>query len=121
MRKILVVDDEELIRTLVRRTLEANGHTVEEAVNGRQALALYQQHPADLVITDIAMPEMNGLDLLTALTEKYADIKVIAMSGLDENLAVATLLGACETVQKPFNLDELMRMVSTHLAHTVAA
>jgi len=100
--------------------LEADGYIVEEAVNGRQALALYRKHPADLIITDIAMPEMNGLELLTELTAKYANIKVIAMSGLDENLAVATLLGACETVLKPFNLDELERMVSTHLAHTGA-
>ena len=118
--KILVVDDEELIRALLRSTLEADGYIVEEAVNGRQALALYRKHPADLIITDIAMPEMNGLELLTELTAKYANIKVIAMSGLDENLAVATLLGACETVLKPFNLDELERMVSTHLAHTGA-
>jgi DNA-binding NtrC family response regulator len=54
------------------------------------------------------------------VTAKYENIKVIAISGMDENLAVATLLGACEMVQKPLNLDELMKMVSTHLVHNVA-
>src|SRR3954469_16160040 len=114
MTKILIVDDEEFIRALLRSTLEPDGYTVEEDANDRKALALYQEQPADLVITDIAMPEMNGLCLLTELTAKYANIKIIAMSGLDSNLAVATLLGACETVLKPFNLDELVRMANNH-------
>jgi CheY-like chemotaxis protein len=116
MPHILLVDDEEIVRRLLRRTLERDGYDVEEAVNGRQALALYEEQPADLVITDVAMPEMNGFDLIEALTRRFPDSKVIAMSGLAENLSIAKLLGACEAVRKPVDIDELLRMVKAELA-----
>ena len=116
MATILLVDDEEPVRRLLRMTLERDGYDVEEAVNGRQALALYEEQPVDLVITDIAMPEMNGFELIEVLTRRFADAKLIAMSGLAENLSIATLLGARQAVQKPVNIDRLLRMVSAELA-----
>jgi len=109
MSNVLIVDDEELVRTLLQVTLEGEGYEVEVAINGREALALYEQKPADVVITDIAMPEMNGFELIVELTRRRADVKVIAISGLAENLAIAKVLGACETLQKPFNVDHLSR------------
>ena len=68
MATILIIDDEEAIRLLLRIALEAAGHEVMGAANGRIGLALYRHRPADLVITDIVMPEMNGLDMLLELT-----------------------------------------------------
>jgi DNA-binding NtrC family response regulator len=117
MAKILLIDDEESVRTVLRIALERDGYDVEEAVNGRQGLALYGERPADLVITDIAMPEMNGLDMMVELTQKFLNVKVIAMSGGADSLTVAKQLGACETVQKPFNLDQLLGMIRYALAH----
>lgn len=113
MAKVLIVDDEELVRTLLQMTLEGEGYEVEVATNGRAAVALYEQEPADVVITDIAMPEMSGFDLIVELTRRGTGVKVIAISGLAENLAIAKLLGACEVLQKPINLDHLSRTTRT--------
>lgn len=116
MHKILLVDDEEPVRRLLRITLERDGYEVVEAANGHQALALYEEQPVDLVITDIAMPDMHGFHLIEALILRFVEVKVIAMSGLAENLAIAKLLGACETFQKPVPIDQLLRMVRAELA-----
>jgi len=71
MVSILVIDDEAIIRVLLRSDLEAAGYEVTEAVNGREGLELYRHRPADLVITDIVMPEMNGLDMLLELMSEF--------------------------------------------------
>ena len=120
MATILIIDDEETIRALLRTTLEAAGHEVMGATNGRIGLALYRQRPADLVITDILMPEMNGLDLLLELTREFLHAKVIAISGAggeEKYLDVAKLLGARRTFQKPFSLPQLLDAVRYELAH----
>ena len=120
MATILVIDDLESIRKLLRFTLEGVGHEVLEAANGRLGLAHFQKHAVDLVITDIAMPEMNGLELILELTRRFINVKVIAMSGAPEGeqgLNKATLLGARQTLQKPFNREELLRAVHYELRH----
>ena len=120
MATILVIDDEELIRTLLRSALEGAGHEVIEAPNGRVGLELYRQRPADLVITDILMPELNGLDMILELTRGFLNVKVIAISGVqsEENvLDVAKLLGARQTFHKPLNLQQLLTAVRYELAH----
>ena len=71
MVSILVIDDEAIIRVLLRSDLEAAGYEVTEAVNGREGLELYRHRPADLGITDIVMPEMNGLDMLLELMSEF--------------------------------------------------
>ncbi len=117
---ILIIDDEEPIRALLRFALEAAGYEVTEAANGRQGLDLYRQRPTDLVITDMLMPELNGLDLLLDLTREFLDAKVIAISGVGEEnnlLDVAKLLGACQTFQKPFSVPQLLDAVRYELAH----
>lgn len=120
MAKILLIDDHEPIRALLRTVLEGAGHEVSEATNGRDGLALYRERPADLVITDIAMPEMNGLDLIIELTRGYLNVKVIAMSGdygKDANLDAAKFLGARRTLQKPFTIEKLLSTVRYELVH----
>jgi CheY-like chemotaxis protein len=118
--KILIIDDQEAIRGLLRTYLEGVGHEVCEATNGRDGLALYRQRQADLVITDIAMPEMSGLDLILELTRCFLNVKVIAISGEEgggDNLQVAKLLGARQTLQKPFTMEQLLRTVQYELRH----
>jgi len=120
MATILIIDDEELVRVLLRTTLEAAGYEVVEAPNGRQGLELYRQRPTDLVITDIVMPELNGLDMLLELTREFLHAKVIAISGVggEQNvLDVAKLLGARRTFQKPFSMPLLLDAVRYELEH----
>ena len=120
MASILIIDDEEPVRALLRFALEAAGYEVTEAANGRQGLELYRQRRADLVITDIAMPELNGLDMILELMHEFLHTKVIAISGVggEQNvLDAAKLLGARQTFQKPFSMPQLLRAVRYELEH----
>ena len=120
MATILIIDDEEIIRVLLRSALEEVGYEVTEAANGREGLELYRHRPADLVITDIIMSELNGLDMLLELTREFLHAKVIAISGAggEKNvLDVAKLLGARQTLQKPFSMPRLLDAVRYELAH----
>ena len=120
MATILIIDDEELIRALLRTTLEAAGYEVMEAPNGRIGLELYRHRPTDLIITDIVMPELNGLDVLLELTRQFLHAKVIAISGVGgekNDLDVAKLLGARRTLQKPFSMSKLLDAVRYELEH----
>lgn len=120
MATILVIDDQEPIRVLLRQVLEGAGYEVLEASNGRRGLEVYRERSADLIITDIVMPEMDGLELLLELTRSFLNVKVIAMSGglaSEGSLNVAKLLGARQTFQKPLEMGELLRAVRYDLAH----
>jgi CheY-like chemotaxis protein len=120
MARILVIDDQKSIRTVLRIVLEGEGHEVLEAANGRLGLELYREQSADLIITDLVMPEMDGLDLILELTRNFLNVKVIAMSGNPESespLNLARLLGARQTFVKPINMDKLLSAVRYELAH----
>jgi two-component system response regulator (stage 0 sporulation protein F) len=120
MATILIIDDEEMMRILLRSALQSAGYEVVEAANGRQGLELYRRRPTDLIITDIAMPELNGLDLILELTRHFLRAKVIAISGLGGEkhvLDVAKLLGARQTFQKPFSMPQLLDAVRYELEH----
>jgi len=114
------MDDEAPIRTLLSIALQSAGYRVVEAANGREGLQLYRQRPADLVIVDLLMPELNGSDTIIELTREFLDIKVIAISGVfsEERLQkTARLLGARRTLRKPFGIEELLSAVRYELAH----
>ena len=121
MATILVIDDQAPVRALLRTVLEQAGHEVTEAPNGRLGLAAYRERPADLVITDILMPEMNGLDMILELTRAFLNnVKVIAISGApdtDNAFDAAKLLGVRHTLHKPFSMDALLKIVQYELAH----
>ncbi|MCE9536755.1 MAG: response regulator, partial [Nitrospirae bacterium] len=88
--------------------------------NGRQGLESYRRKPVDLVITDILMPELNGLDMLLELTREFLNAKVVAISGAggEKNvLDVAKLLGARQTFRKPFSMPQLLGAVRYELDH----
>ena len=107
---ILVVDDEEFIRTLVRERLETAGYSVEEACNGKDALAKLSAGRHVVLLTDIRMPEMDGITLLKEVTSRYPDIAGVVMSANAElDTAVSALkIGACDYITKPFNFDVLL-------------
>ncbi len=116
MAKILVVDDEELARFTIRDILETAGHQVEEATNGVEALAIQSASPFDLVITDIIMPEKEGVETIIELKQLYPSLKIIAISGggRTRNLDFLKLgkdLGADSILPKPFSDDDLMEQV----------
>jgi len=120
MATILVIDDQDSFRKLLRTVLERAGYEVTEASNGRLGLAVYREKPADLVITDILMPEMNGLDLILELTHAFLNVKVIAISGAPDTeraLGAAKLLGVRHTLHKPFSMEALLKTVQYELAH----
>jgi CheY-like chemotaxis protein len=77
---ILIIEDHASLRTLMAQVLEDAGYEVYEATNGRQGLERFRTQPANLVITDLEMPEMNGLEVILELTRAFLDVKVIAMN-----------------------------------------
>ena len=115
---ILLIEDDASVRTLLALTLQDAGYRVCEAANGRQGLERFRAQPVDLVITDLEMPEMNGLDLILELTRTFLDVKAIAMSGRSsEELQKAKLVGARQTFPKPLDLQALLYAVRYELQH----
>lgn len=116
MVKVLVVDDEELVRLTLRQMLESEGHDVLEARNGREAVAIQNKTPADIVLTDIIMPEQEGIETIIQLRRQDPNLRIIAISGggrmknLDF-LRVAANVGADATLTKPFTTDELVEVI----------
>ena len=113
MAKILVVDDDLGVRRVILRALSALGHDIIEATNGVEALAMYKENPVDLVITDLIMPEKDGIELIRELQEIRAGLKVIAISGGGrhgklELLDLAEAFGAQRVLSKPIHLDDLI-------------
>ena len=120
MATILVIDDQGPIRALQRAALEGDGHEVLEASNGLLGLERSRERAADLVILDLLMPEMNGLELMTELNRSLPHVKVIAISGSHKGggrLLAAKRLGAHRTFQKPFELSAVLKAVRDELAH----
>lgn len=116
MARILIIDDDAMVRDAIRDILESRNHTVEEAHHGRDGLDRMRQGRFDLVITDIIMPEMEGVEAMLAIREEFPGVKVIAISGGGRTanydfLGVAGKLGANKTLQKPFKRDDLLRAV----------
>jgi len=81
MARILLIDDDAPVRRTLRKMLERQGYEVEEAPDGKAGLTLYQENPADLIITDLIMPEMEGIETIMELRRRFPDVKIIAMSG----------------------------------------
>jgi len=110
VRRVLVVDDEENLRLVLRTLLRRHGYEVETAANGDEALTLVDSFGPDVVLTDVRMPKMGGLDLLQTLRAKGNDATVIVMSAYGNmDLAVEAMkVGAYDYVQKPFKPDEVV-------------
>ncbi len=120
MARVLVIDDDEVARTLVKRMLAGEGHQVEEALDGAEGLRAFGKNPPDLVLTDINMPGLDGHDVIEAIRVQHADVPIIAISGggatpKDELLLKASALGAVEIIMKPFEFRQLVGAVERAL------
>jgi CheY-like chemotaxis protein len=116
MARILVIDDDPIIRDVVRRTLEARGHDVTLETDGAAGVAALAQAPFDLVITDIFMPGQDGIVTVLQIRKTFPTQKIIAMSGGDSTGRIdlrrdAELLGATGSLRKPFAPAQLMALV----------
>jgi CheY-like chemotaxis protein len=119
--RILVVDDVEEVRWFLRIILRQAGHEVVEAPDGAQALQVYQQQPADLVLCDLFMPEKEGLETIRELRGRHAGAKIIAISGgcpsaSVDFLPLARKFGAAAALHKPFNARQLLAAVAEVLS-----
>ncbi len=120
MARVLVIDDDEVHRTLVKHMLVGVGHQVEEALDGAEGLRLFGKHPPDLVVTDINMPGLDGHEVISAIRVLHAEVPIIAVSGggaiaKDELLLKASALGAVEIIMKPFEYTQLVSAVERAL------
>jgi CheY-like chemotaxis protein len=121
MVRILIIDDLPMVRQMMAEMLRDDAYEVVEAENGRDGIAKMREAPVDLVITDIIMPEMEGLETVLTLKKDYPDLRIIAMSGGGraanyDFLAAAAKLGASRTLHKPFTRRELLEIVAECLA-----
>ena len=110
---ILVVDDEPMMQTLLERILTRDGYRVLTAGDGAQALQILGREPVSIVISDLQMPVMSGLDLLKTLKKDYPRLGVIIMTAYGDTYTVkdALLLGADEYITKPFKSFEISMVV----------
>jgi CheY-like chemotaxis protein len=119
MAKILVIDDEALIREMLRQMLSRLGHRVVVASDGEEGLSAFAQSKPDLIITDIIMPNKDGIQLITEIFRQHPNQPVIAISGgrravtAEFNLDSAGLLGAKAVLPKPFSLSQLQEALQT--------
>jgi YesN/AraC family two-component response regulator len=116
MENILIIDDETPIRSMVRLILERAGYTVREAQDGIEGIRVFRETPADLIITDLIMPNKDGIGMIIELKKDFPELKIIAMSGGGLNrpegyLRGAQKLGAACTLSKPLNRNDLLRAV----------
>ena len=116
-RQILVVDDEPKMARVLELMLKSMGHAVLTAGNGVQALALFGRNAVDLIITDLRMPEMDGMELLARLREQGSDVPVMVITahGTVETAITAMKHGACDYILRPFDLDALMLAIERAL------
>jgi two-component system, OmpR family, KDP operon response regulator KdpE len=117
--KVLVIDDEPPIRKLLRMGLSAHGYEILEAPNGRVSLELLEEKKPDLVILDLGLPDMQGLELLRMIRARNEGVPIVVLSSrADEDSKVQALdLGADDYVTKPFGMDELLARMRAALRH----
>ena len=122
MGRVLVIDDDPTIRSLVTGILESLGHSLVQAVDGRAGTAIFAKESFDLVVTDIVMPEQEGIETITAIRRVNRTVPILAISGSatvggsGDYLRAAAALGASATLQKPFAPDDFVNAVEKLLA-----
>lgn len=117
-KRVLVVDDDRSIREYLKFLLEDAGYEVKEASNGNEALDCFRDSAFDAVVTDISMPEKDGIDTMIEMRKLDADIRIIAMSGVSKSdtlLDIAKMYKADLALKKPFQSDDLLNALRTLL------
>ena len=120
MARILIIDDNEQLRAFCREVLEAEGHVVDDAPDGDVGVQMFNEHPSDMVLCDIFMPNKDGIETIQELTAQYFGVKIIAISGgsrhLPDFLPFARRLGAMSALAKPFGYTDLLDAIHGALA-----
>jgi len=121
MARILVADDDSMVRGVLRAMLERAGHEVEEAANGDEAVEKYNASPPDLLITDIVMPGKEGVAVILEIRKAHPRARIIAISGggrfaAENYLELAATLGAARTFPKPVEREQILGAVEELLA-----
>ncbi len=116
MAQILIIDDDDIIRRMLSLMLTKAGYDVLAAADGEEGLKQFRNNEIDLVITDLIMPEKEGIEMIMELKTDFPDVKIIAMSGgaqmgPEGYLQLADALGAQRTLKKPIARDELLRSI----------
>ena len=116
-KHILVVDDDDMLRSYVKELLKLNNFIVSEAADGKAGLKEFRENTPDLVITDIIMPEMEGISFIRKLREFNEDTPIIAMTGnvhghMDEYLEISSQIGANEILRKPVKSEEFLEAIN---------
>ncbi len=118
-RSILIIDDNEQLRTFLRKVLEEAGYLVFVAPNGQEGLRQFRQMPTALVITDLLMPEKDGLEVTMALRREWPSVRIIVLTGASgecDFLDAARVLGAHRTMKKPVTIKDLLQTVVEELS-----
>jgi YesN/AraC family two-component response regulator len=121
VKRILIIDDDIHVRDMLERLLRKAGYDAQPAENGVEAMKMHRENPMDLVITDIIMPEKEGLETITEFRRDYPSVKLIAISGGGRigpanYLKMAKLLGAERTYAKPVDTSQLLSAIGELLA-----
>lgn len=121
MARILLIDDDEQLRNMMIQMLTQDGHQLSVANDGEEGLAMSRSAQPDLIITDVLMPKMDGIELILALQKLDLNVPIVAMSGgrravsAEFNLESATLIGVKATLSKPFTRQELRNAIEKAL------
>lgn len=118
--RILLVDDEESIRDTLKMNLEIEGYEVVEAADGKMAIGFFREQHFDLIILDVMMPEMNGIEVCEQIRLNNTEVPIIFLTAKDapEDRVAGLRKGADDYLTKPFNLDELLLRIQIQLRHT---
>ncbi len=116
MERIIVIDDDASVLNVLHFALVSEGYEVIKASNGKEGMKIYREDPVDLIITDLIMPEKEGIETIRELTAEFPKVKIIAISGGGrigpaEYLPMTKMLGAKRTLAKPIGREELVRTV----------
>ncbi|PSQ89018.1 MAG: DUF3467 domain-containing protein, partial [Bacteroidetes bacterium QH_2_63_10] len=111
---VLVVDDEEMVRSTVTRLLTLNGHQVERASSGAEGLSMFAENDYDVVFTDFGMPEMTGAELSRKIKEQQPDLPVILLTGYTETETAHEQVDGI--LSKPFKRDDLETAIQNHVS-----
>ncbi len=117
MKRILIIDDDNQLRGMLRTMIEKEGYEAEDAPDGEVGMKLQEENPFDLIITDIIMPNKEGIAVITDIKSTYPDVKIIAISGggrivPNDYLGIAEKLGADVTLSKPFERVRLLNAIN---------
>ena len=116
-KKILVVDDAALVYAMLKRILESNGYTVYEAHNGQEGIDAHKKHFPDLILLDVSMPVMNGIEALQEIRKNDKKVKIVMLSAVAEQQTVdeALALGANEFIYKPVSEAKVLEIVKKYI------